>query len=416
VSTAGGILTTEDSRLHIGSLVTPGSTNVKSRIGLRPGGSTAAASPGLVAAQSTPDKTVKINAFQAFMQTARGAGTYLQCLDVATNLDLLTAHPADPSLQRNDLIVAQQNDTTYGDGNNTWSVIQVVGTPSGTPADPTVTGSTDYYKLARVRVTAGATTITSGMIDDLRPPWAVALGGILPVKDATDRATLTPYEGMTIWRIDRSWLEIYSLGLSGWAVQDAFGSTLADIQANVTTPYNGQFATTTAGVTYLYYGGAWHPSGPLGVIGGQKITGSGNLGGAIGGTETIPTDMNSGVLSLLANRRYIVHVRMKYQGNTANDNFVINLYKNTSVALSGATQIAQDVVQIKSTVLGYTDDITATYETSAAENAAFFISASLTAVGSGTIQFQGGGSASTNLVGVWVEDDGPSGLLVTKAH
>ena len=259
VSTAGGILTTEDVRLHVGALVTPGSTNVKSRTGLRPGGSTAAASPGLVAAQSSPDKTVKINPFQMFLQTGRGAGTYIQCLDVATNLDLLTAHPADGSLQRNDLIIAQQNDTTYGDGNNTWSVIQVVGTPSGSPADPTVTGSTDFVKLARVRVTAAASTITSGMIDDLRPPWAVALGGTLPINNATDRATLTPHEGMQIWRIDRGWTESYSIAAGGWLVDGpAVCTSTADRDAIITTPYNGQLAITTdTGLTWVRRSGAW---------------------------------------------------------------------------------------------------------------------------------------------------------------
>lgn len=316
----GGIITTEDARLHIGALVTPGSTNVKARTGLRPGASTAAGSPGLVAAQGTPDKTVKVNAFQMFMQTGRGAGTYIQCLDTNTNIDLLTTHPADPSLQRNDLIVAQQDDTGYGDGDNLWKVYQVVGNPSGTPVDPTPSGSTDYITLARVRVTAGAPTITAAMIDDLRPPWAVALGGVLPIKNATDRATLTPYDGMAIWRIDRTWVEIYSISAGGWLVQDAFGTSLSDIQSAVTTPYAGQLATTTTGLIYVYNGSAWVERDSY-AFGGKRFVSGGTIAGPTsGGTEAL-INVNTGSLTFEANSEYELEMQVNYNCTVSGDTF-----------------------------------------------------------------------------------------------
>jgi hypothetical protein len=109
-----------------------------------------------------------------------------------------------------------------------------------------------------VRVTALAGTITAAMIDDLRPPWAVGLGGILPVKNATDRGTLFAYDGFPIWRIDRQWVEVYSIAAAGWLVQGiAQCSTTSDLTA-VTTPLTNQLAMVAADhCVYRYNGAAW---------------------------------------------------------------------------------------------------------------------------------------------------------------
>ena len=330
VSTAGGILTTEDTRLHIGALLTPGNSNVKAKTGLRPGGSTAAASPGLVAAQGTPNKTVQVNAFQAFLQTGRGAGSYIQCLDVNTNIDLLTATPADPSQQRNDLIIAQQNDTSYSDANNLWTVKQIVGTPSGTPVDPTVTGSPDYFVLARVRVTAGATTITAAMIDDLRPSWTVALGGVLPVASVGVRATLTPYDGMTIWRTDRVWLETYSIGYGGWIVQGpVVCSTAADFAGAVTTPYIGQRVYLSTPRAYYRWDGAAlvHER----IVGGLRVIAAGIITSSSGTTEVnIPRLAMTGK-RVASGTYYILHLSLFGQGSVNSDDFSIQVREDTAL-------------------------------------------------------------------------------------
>jgi hypothetical protein len=330
VSAVGGILTTEDVRLHIGALVTPGNSNVKAKTGLRPGGATAAASPGLVAAQTVADKTVKVNAFQMFLQTGRGAGTYIQCLDVNTNIDLLTATPADPSQQRNDLIIAQQNDTTYSDANNIWTVKQVVGTPSGTPVDPTPAGSTDYITLARVRVTAAAATITSSMIDDLRPSWTVGLGGVLPVKDAAGRATLTPYDGMAIWRIDRQWQENYSIAAGGWLVQGlASCSSNSDATTAITTPFTGQkIYRSDVRAYYRWDGAAWvHES----VVGAIRVTQAGAITTSSAGTEVNIPKLSITGMRVKAGTYYEVHLTVFGQATTLSDDFSIKFREDTAL-------------------------------------------------------------------------------------
>jgi hypothetical protein len=294
---------------------------------LRPAGSTAAASPGLVAQQTVADKTVKVNPYQVTIPASRATGSFIGTLDAVKNIDLLTLHPAHASLQRNDLIVAQVSDETF-DSANGFSTFQVVGTPSGTPTDPAVnttngapTNSPDYVVLARVRVTAGATTITTSMIDDLRPPWVVALGGILPVLNTTDRATLFPYDGMPIWRTDRKWIEIYSIAAGGWLVQGvAVGSSLADIQSAVTTPYAGQMATTTTGITYIYVSGNWVDADSTAFGGKRYVTGGVIAGPTSGGTEAL-INVNTGALVLEANSEYQVDFSVNYTGTVAGDVF-----------------------------------------------------------------------------------------------
>ncbi len=154
-----------------------------------------------------------------------------------------------------------------------------------------------------------------------------------------------------------------------------------------------------------------------GIIGGRYITGSNNLGSAISSTtEVMPTNMNSGSINLAAGRRYRIHVRYKFQGTVASDNFVMRIYKNSSATVGG-TALRQDVKQTINTSLGYTYDMWGEYETSGgAETGVFFVlSAARTATATGNAQFVGGDTGSQNPVGVWVEDVGASGLLTATA-
>jgi len=211
-----GVMDVEETRLAVAALVMPGSTNFKAKSGFRPG---PGASPGLVTATGTPDGFVHVAPFQLLLQSGRATapGTYETALDAIKDINILST-PADPTNPRDDLIVAQQSDTFYADANSDFLVRHVVGTPAGVPVDPTVTGSPDFITLARVRVNATATTITSGNITDLRTGGhansltgglhSVALGGILPVTSAAQRDALVGvYEGLTIDRADLDYAE-----------------------------------------------------------------------------------------------------------------------------------------------------------------------------------------------------------------
>lgn len=249
-----GLITVEDARVALGALAAPGSSGIVARSGFRPG---AGATPGAVTATGTPDAFVHVAPFQLFYQTTRASvvgGPYMMTLDAIANVNILST-PADPTNPRNDLVIAQQSDTFYGDGVSTWQIRQVVGTPSGSPVDPTVSGSTDYVPLARVRVNANATTITTGNITDLRSSghaksltgglFTTALGGLLPVANTTERGGLTPYVGMQIWRVDVGWNEIYD-GAT-WQAQGYWRArqTLVGSAATVT------FSSIPTGIRHL---------------------------------------------------------------------------------------------------------------------------------------------------------------------
>jgi hypothetical protein len=153
-----------------------------------------------------------------------------------------------------------------------------------------------------------------------------------------------------------------------------------------------------------------------GIVGGRTITGLNNLGSAIGGVAAMPTNMNSGAVALAANRRFLIHVRFKCQGSNNNEDFLLRVFEGTAAWTSGApgNQIRQHVYRTVANTLGYTNDIFADYETSGAVTRWF----SLTAIlinGTGTAQFMGGDTGSTNLVGVFVYDNGPAGKLTVTA-
>lgn len=110
----------------------------------------------------------------------RSDGTYGHpaWADAIYNVAITTADVSNP---RRDIVVMYidygQTPST-GVSNNTNGVVKIIvvaGTPAGSPADPSnaaiqsaVGASNPFIKLARVRVAAGATSITNSVIDDLR--------------------------------------------------------------------------------------------------------------------------------------------------------------------------------------------------------------------------------------------------------
>ncbi|KFU81020.1 hypothetical protein BB31_11605 [Amycolatopsis lurida NRRL 2430] len=230
------VLDAEDSRVAIGALLQPGATATAKSIGIING----AGSPGLVAATSpTPDVNVRVSAFQAAVPATRGMGPYIATLDADKMLNVLGTDPADPSNARRDLIIARQTDTYYADGSTAFTVLRVKGTPGGSPVDPDPTAGglyPDYLPLARIRIAAGATTVTAAMLDDLRPPRIVALGGVVPVASVTERAALPAVPGLTIYRRDKGWTEVYNSTSGTWQCQ---GTVTTGALSDITDPYAG---------------------------------------------------------------------------------------------------------------------------------------------------------------------------------
>lgn len=255
VSHSPGVITTVDGRHSLGSMLTPGATAMGKRngrlpkLGLDPFNVTATA--------GTPDAFVHVAPGHMWTMGTRSVAPYIQTLDAIKDINILST-PAHASLTRWDLVIAQQNDELHSDADNTWTVKQVVGTPAASPADPTVTGSPDYVLLARVIVGPAVTTITNGNITQLLTAFTVALGGVLPVLNQTERDAVTGvYDGAVVWRRDRDWFEVYD-GAAWRIPHTAVCSNTGDRDAAITGLYNGQLAVTTdTGSLWLRYAGSW---------------------------------------------------------------------------------------------------------------------------------------------------------------
>lgn len=310
-----GVQSAEDVRHSMAALWTPAGA-VTSRSGMVPTG--AAAVPGSVLATTpTANTFAHVQPFRYVRQSSRGGGTYTMVLDAIKDIDVLNpangGTAADPSNARIDLIIAQQSDAFFSDANSNMVVKRVGGTPAGSPIDPTVTGSADYVLLARVTVLANATTIQTANIANVALPSAVAVGGLLPIADATERAALAnPYDGMQVYRRDMDWVETYDG--TAWRAP-AFVKTSSN--ANVTNPFTGQYAqNTTDGQLYRYTGTAWVPA--RGVIAYGKRTTASTAGNP---TSVLRLDN----VSLLSGRMYRITTCNLNVFGTANDTDSVNV-------------------------------------------------------------------------------------------
>ncbi|WP_105972676.1 hypothetical protein [Streptomyces geranii] len=230
---SGGVIDAEDARLATGVFAAPGAGPVQARSGIKP----ATGDPGRVQATATVSGKVTVAPFQGVIQGTRSTatGAYLVTLDQSKTIDVLGTYPASTLNPRQDLIVARQRDTQYGDATAGMTVELVKGTEAATPVDPTVTG--DHLLLARIKVPKSATTIANANIDDLRP-WTTAAGGILRVWGEGGRPTY-PYTGMYIHRWDTNHLERYD-STAGWrAVNEDTGWINLALLANWSV-YNGE--------------------------------------------------------------------------------------------------------------------------------------------------------------------------------
>jgi len=163
----------------------------------------------------------------------------------------VTLTASSGTLNRIDLIGLQVKDNFLdSSGLNSATVAVVQGTAvSGTASPPATPNS--FIPILQASVPAGSTGPTLTLL----PVRTGPAGIVLPVANATERATITnQYEGMAIWRIDRKWVEVWSVVANGWLIQGtAVCTTTADRDATITTPFIGQSVFVTAdNMEYVY--------------------------------------------------------------------------------------------------------------------------------------------------------------------
>ena len=120
-----------------------------------------------VTQNGTPNMSVNVASGSAFIRGTQAAsqGVYHAFNDATANV---TIAAADATNARRDLIVLQVRDAAYSGASRDARLVVVQGTPAASPADPSLSSTPNALVLARVTVAAGATSITSAAIADLR--------------------------------------------------------------------------------------------------------------------------------------------------------------------------------------------------------------------------------------------------------
>jgi hypothetical protein len=176
--------------------------------GVRPGG-------GTITSLSGSTITVRAHAGVVSPDLSSTQGPYVYQLPADETHSLTAAHA---SLDRTDLVSLQvSDDEADSSGSRTVASVYTVGTAGGgVPSAPSRS-----FELARIAVPhsgSGSPAVTE------RGLYTVASGGILPVRDSSDRPA--HYPGRGIYQQDVDWL-LFSNG-SAWALPKNVGGSVLD--------------------------------------------------------------------------------------------------------------------------------------------------------------------------------------------
>jgi hypothetical protein len=179
---------------------------------------------------------------------ASASGDYLMANDATVQVTLAASSPTQ---NRIDVVGFQVKDNLFdSSGLNTAVPAVIQGSNSaGTPSSPALPSS--FIPVVSAAVNAGATTpVLTSLIRK-----TAADGGLVRIANVTERAEVTGYEGLQIYREDRDWVEVHDG--TAWRVADlAICTSTADRDAAVTNPRSGQLAMTTDTDTLWQYDGA----------------------------------------------------------------------------------------------------------------------------------------------------------------
>lgn len=157
--------------------------------------------------------TMSYNVFghHPVIRRATDDGVYMPTF---TGTTAVATDPAPGSGSRYDLIWVKQNDTDKGDPDNLAYAGVTVGISGTTPGKPTASVPEGALVLAEALVQTLAPSTNSGLVTITQVfPYTTTRGGILTVRDGTDRATITPGEGTQVRRRDLfSTIETYRNG------------------------------------------------------------------------------------------------------------------------------------------------------------------------------------------------------------
>lgn len=148
-----------------------------------------------VTQNGTPNMSVNVAVGGCFIRGTQNAnqGAYHLWNDGTVNLAISAADATNP---RRDLIIAQVRDLNYSGSDKDARILVVTGTAAASPSDPSLTSFPNALVLARVAVAAGASSIVTANITDLRT-IANVRGQVpeFPTSAARSIAIPSPYNG-----------------------------------------------------------------------------------------------------------------------------------------------------------------------------------------------------------------------------
>jgi hypothetical protein len=194
-------------------------------------------------------------------------GFYYAWNDATVILPIATPDPANP---RNDLVIVKSRDAFYSGADNDGQLTIIAGTPAASPVDPDLDalGHENYIKIARVRVTAADTAITSDQIDDLRqrsympPKYLICTSGTRPTLNSGD-------EGIMIYETDTNEVLLW-IGTSWKYITPHIRVGSNDVVDAITASFVSRFTITLPEGTWSLDG---HVRGGFSVSGARTFSG-----------------------------------------------------------------------------------------------------------------------------------------------
>lgn len=178
---------------------------------------------------------------------AAASGDYLMANDATVQVTLAAS---SPTLNRHDIIGFQIKDNLFDSSGLNSAIPAVIqgSNSAGTPSDPVLPASF----IPVVRAVVNATDTSPSALQSLIRKTAED-GGLVRIANVTERAEITPHEGLGIYREDHDWPELHdgtAWRVAGWVETDDL--------SKITNPRTNQLALlTTDLILYRWNGSAW---------------------------------------------------------------------------------------------------------------------------------------------------------------
>ena len=207
-----------------------------------------------------------VAAGQAVVMRTAILGPYLVSNDGAASV-ATTAAPGTNS--RYDLIWIRCPDFQQGDANSTAVLGVTQGTAAAAPTKPYASVPVGALVLAEALVPAGVTATNLGVTYTQVALFTVGRGATIPVRLLADRTAMTPYDALSVYRLDIHARETYNgtvWAADGWMPGGTFQYTGVGAALTAGTPLivplsananRGNLVMGTATAVILNYTGMW---------------------------------------------------------------------------------------------------------------------------------------------------------------